>query len=304
MTNFLRRLRYRFRNHRFSPLEIAGITLVGAILLAIMIGNILNATLDDDKLAALKTPTAETPATPDVPDRRVQQVRAYPVAPGDDPTRITVGEGVLLDAVSVSLCTPDGILTYESPVSKFQGRESLSVVALADFMMDLTGEIPYVCGVYYPQALTARDDDVIYAAAATDAALLREFVRAGGSEILIAGASFDAEDLPYLGDYLKALKDFLGDTPVSLAVPYAYALSEDAWQILPALSGLCDLLTLDLSEVSNEEMEHALLTAPYYLSQYRMRLAISAAQSRWVAPVEAAFADYQIISTPATVPNG
>ena len=304
MANFLWRLRCRIRNHKFSPLEIAGITLVGAILLALIIGNILNATLDDEKLAALKTPTAETPATPDIPDRRVQKVRAYPVAPGDDPARITVGEGVLLDAVSVSLCTPDGILTYESSVADFQGRESLSMVSLADFMLDLTEEIPYVCGVYYPRSLTSRDDDVIFAAAATDAALLREFVRAGGSEILIAGASFDPEDLPYLGDYLKALKEFLGDTPIALAVPYAYAVSDGAWQILPALSGLCDLLTLDLSAVSNEEMEHALLTAPYYLSQYRMRLAISASQSRWVAPVEAAFSDYQIISTPATVPNG
>ena len=304
MTNLLRRLRYRFRNHKFSPLEIAGITLVGAILLAIIIGNILNATLDDDKLAALKTPTAETPATPEIPDRRVQQVRAYPFAPGDDPSRITVGEGVALDAVSVSLSTPDGILTYESPVGDFQGRESLSMVSLSDFMLDLTEEIPYVCGVYYPRSLTSRDDDVIFASAATDAALLREFVRAGGSEILIAGTSFAAEDLPYLGDYLTALREFLGDTPVSLAIPYAYALSDDAWQILPALSGLCDLLTLDLSDVSNEEMEHALLTAPYYLSQYRMRLAISASQTRWVAPVEAAFSDYQILSTPATVPNG
>ena len=304
MANFLWRLRHRARNHKLSPLEIVGICLGGAILLAIIIGNILNATLDEDKLAALKTPTEEAPETPDVPDRRVQNVRAYPFAPGDAPGRLTAGEGVVLDAVSVSLCNPDGVMTYTSPVVEFQGRDSLSVVKLGDFMTDLTQEIPYVCGVYYPQALTSRDEDVIYAAAATDAALLREFVRAGGSEILIVGASFDPEDLPYLGDYLRALKSFLGDTPVSLAIPYAYAISEDAWQILPALSGLCDLLTLDLGDVSNEDMEEALLTAPYYLSQYRMRLSISASQSRWVAPVETAFSDYLIISEPATVPNG
>ena len=304
MANFLWRLRHRLRNHKLSTLEIAGICLVGAILLAIIVGNILNATLDDDKLSALKSPTAETPETPDVPDRRVQNVRAYPVSPDDDPKRITAGEGVALDAVSVSLCTPEGVMTYESPVLDFQGRDSLSTVSLADFMTDLTAEIPYVCGVYYPQALTSRDEDVIFAAAATDAALLREFVRAGGSEILIAGASFDAADLPYLGDYLRALKSFLGDTPISVAVPYAYAISDDAWQTLPALSGLVDLLTLDLSDVPNDTMEQALLTAPYYLSQYRMRLALSASQSRWVAPVEAAFSDYLILSIPATVPNG
>jgi len=304
MAKFMWRLRHRARNQKLSPLAIVGICLGGAILLAIIIGNILNAALDDEKLSALKTPTAETPEAPDIPDRRVQTVRAYPFAPGDDPGRITVGEGMVPDAVSVSINTPDGMMTYESPVASFQGRESLSTVTLGDFMMDLTAEIPYVCGVYYPTALDSRDDDMIYAAAASDAALLREFVRAGGSEVLIVGAPFTPEDLPYVGDYVKQLKTFLGDTPLSLAVPYGYAVSEDSWQVLPALSALSDLLTLDLSHVPGDQMEQALLTAPYYLTQYRMRLALSADQSRWVSAVEAAFSDYQILSTPATVPNG
>ena len=304
MANFLWRWRHRARNQKLSPLAILGICLGGAILLTIIIGNILNATLDDDKLAALKEPTAETPPPLEIPDRRVQKVRAYPFAPGDDPTRITVGEGMTPDAVSLSINTPDGMMTYESPVADYRGLDSLSMVSLADCMVDLTAEISYVCGVYYPQALTSRDDDVIFAAATTDAALLREFVRAGGSEILIAGASFAPEDLPYLGDYLRQLKHILGDTPISLAVPYAFAVSEEGWQVLPALSALTDLLTLDLSDLPGEEMEQALLAAPYYLSQYRMRLALSASQSRWVAPVEADFSDYQIISTPPTAANG
>ena len=84
----------------------------------------------------------------------------------------------------------------------------------------------------------------------------------------------------------------------------AFAVSEEGWQVLPALSALTDLLTLDLSDLPGEEMEQALLAAPYYLSQYRMRLVLSASQSRWVAPVEAAFSDYQIISTPPTAANG
>jgi len=70
------------------------------------------------------------------------------------------------------------------------------------------------------------------------------------------------------------------------------------------IRALTDLLTLDLSAVPNDEMEQALLDSPYYLSQYHMRLALSADQSRWVSAVEAAFSDYQILSTPATVPNG
>lgn len=303
MANLMRRLRYRGRNLKLSPLAIVGICLGGAILLAIIIGNILNATLDDEKLSALKTPIADTPETPDIPARRVQSVRAYPLAPGDDPDRLAV-EGLLPEAVSVSLSTPDGLMTYESPVTDYAGRESLSPVRLADFMMDLTAEIPYVCGVYYPSALTSRDSDVIYAAAASDAALLREFVRAGGSEILIAGASFALEDLSYLVEYLTLLKELLGDTPVALAVPYAYAVSEEGWQYLPALAGCVDLLTLDLSDVPAEQMEQALLTSPYYLSQYGMRLALSASQTRWVSAVEAVFSDYQIISTPAEAPNG
>ncbi len=303
MANFMRRLRHRSRNQKLSPLAIVGICLGGAILLAIIVGNILNAALDDEKLSSLKTPTAESPETPEIPDRRVQTVRAYPFSPDDDPNLLTVGDGLIPDAVSVSLNTPDGTHTYVSPVATYQGRESLSSVALADFMQNLTGKVPYVCGVYHADALTSRDDDVIYAAAASDAALLREFVRAGGSEILITGASFAPEDLPYLGAYLKQLKGFLGDTPLSLAVPYAYAVSENGWQVLPAISALTDLLTLDLSAVPNEEMEQALLDSPYYLSQYHMRLALSADQSRWVSAVEEAFSDFQIVSVPSVNPE-
>ena len=165
-------------------------------------------------------------------------------------------------------------------------------------MQELTFAVPYVCGVFYPQKLNTDDTDLLYAAAASDAALLREFVHAGGSEILIVGAAFDEESLPYLADYLKQLKALLGATPVGLAIPLEVAAGEDGWQLLPSIRPLADFLAMDLQDLPDSEMESGLQTANYYADQYEMRLIVSSDQSRWISAVEEVFSDYQIVTVP------
>ena len=298
MAHFMRRLHHRSRNRKLHPLAIVGICLGATVLLALLIGNLLNLWLDDEAMGKLTGDTQETPpATEELPDRTVPVVRAYPFALGDSTdSLITEGEQ-LLNAVSVSINTPDGSVTYQSPVAAYQGLTSASDTDMRDAMQDLTMTVPYVCGVFYPQALDVTDTDLLYAAAASEASLLREFINAGGKEILLVGASFETDDLPYLADYINRLKSFLGNTPVGLAIPLEVAMAEDNWQLLPAIRPMVDFLAVDLQEISDADMETALLNANYYVAQYEMRLLVSETQTQWISAVEATLSDYQIITT-------
>ena len=298
MAHFMRRLHHRSRNRKLHPLAIVGICLGATVLLALLIGNLLNLWLDDEAMGKLTgEPQEAPPAAEDLPNRTVSMVRAYPFTLGDS-TDFLITEGEqLLNAVSVSINTPNGSATYQSPVTVYQGLTSTSDTDMKDAMQNLTATVPYVCGVFYPQSLDVTDPDLLYAAAASEAALLREFVRAGGSEILLVGASFETDALPYLADYINQLKSFLGSTPVGLAIPLEIAMAEDHWQLLPAIRPMVDFLAVDLQEVSDADMETALLNANYYVAQYEIRLLISETQTQWISAVEATLNDYQIITS-------
>ncbi len=300
MVRLNRRLHHRNRTRKLHPLAIVGICLGSAVLLALLIGNLLNLWLDDDTMDGLtgEPLESEQPSAGDLPERSTQTVRAYPFTLGDPIEGLIPENGQPPEAVSVSINTPDGIMCYRSPVSEYQYSEFDSDADLKAHMQDLTFTVPYVCGVFYPQTINTDDADLLYAAAVSDAALLREFVHAGGSEILLAGAAFDEESLPYLADYLKQLKALLGSTPVGLAVPLEVATDENGWQLLPSIRPLADFLAIDLQDVPDSEMESGLQTANYYVDQYEMRLIVSADQSRWISAVEEVFSDYQIVTAP------
>ena len=297
MPHFNRRSHHRGR--KLSPLAIVGICLGAAVLIALIIGNILNAWLDDETADALKGTQQEESAPPssELPARTVPSVRAYPFALGDDVRTLTADAETRLNSVSVSLNTPDGKVTYRSDVTAYQGLTASTDESLSDEMSKLTAEIPYVCGTFYlPDLSKGGNADLLYAMAASDAALMREFIHAGGSEILLLGGTFDADKLPYLADYVTLLKTSLGSTPVLLSVPLTVAMEEDQWQLLPAIRPLVDLLAVDLRETSDTDMEQALLNANYYVSAYDMRLVLSETQTNWISAVEEVYSDYQIVS--------
>ena len=300
MARINRRLHHRTRIRKLHPLAIVGICLGGAVLLALLIGNLLNLWLDDEKMGELTGAPLESeqPSAGELPPRSTQTVRAYPFTLGDSVEQLIPEDGQPPEAVSVSINTPDGTMLYRSPVAEYLCSKSDSDADLKSDMQELTFAVPYVCGVFYPQKFNTDDTDLLYAAAASDAALLREFVHAGGSEILIVGAAFDEESLPYLADYLKQLKALLGATPVGLAVPPEAAAGEDGWQLLPSIRPLADFLAMDLQDLPDSEMESGLQTANYYADQYEMRLIVSSDQSRWISAVEEVFSDYQIVTAP------
>lgn len=297
MAHFIRRLHHRRSNRKLHPLTILGICLSGAIIAALILGNLLNRWVDDNTSDDLPTEEPNQPsAIGDLPARSTQSVRAYPFALGNSTDRLYPEDGLPPDAVSVSINTPDGKLNYSSAVGNYLRLETTSDAELKSSMQDLTMVIPYVCGVFYPQGIDTDDTDILYAAALSDATILKEFIHAGGSEILLVGVEFDEDALPYLADYLKQLKTLLGNTPIGLSIPSELILEDDGWQLLHSVRPLVDFLALDLQNTADSEMESALLGADYYVTQYEMRLVLSEAQTRWISATEVAFSDYQIVT--------
>ncbi len=292
------RLRHR-RAYRakgkLHPLAIVGICLAGAILLALIVGNMLNRWLSDEDYQKLTSGTVTDPVDPSVnpPERQSPQIKAYPFALGDSVKGLTNGDAIPPSALSVNLNTASGSLLYSSPVSKLYGLPSSTSVSLSDSMQELTGAVPYICGVFYPQAFSQSGADLFYAATARDAALLREFVGAGGSEILLVGLKFDMEHLSDTLAYLQAVRDAVGNVPVGVAIDFGSVSSSEAWDLLPVFGEAASFLALDLT---NEETdEEILLSANYYLVTYRMRLLLAEEQTALITAAEATITDFQIL---------
>ena len=296
----------RFRRHRLRtpgklhPAAIVAICLGAAIVLTLIVGNILHYTLDEDILKKLTSGTEE-PEEPKIqPERKVPLAQIYPFTLGDSLKTLTGGEdGIPPAALSISMNTPDGELLYTSPVSAYQGLTRKENIPLSDKMTELYTAVPYLCGVFYPQAFRQEAPDLFYAAAAQEAALLREFANAGASEILLAGLSFDAEHWNATLYYIELISNALGDFPLGVAVPLSFAAAEQSWNQLPAIQEHASYLALDLQEEpADTPAETSLIHANYYLTEYQMRLLLASDQTELINAVQSYMNDFQILTAP------
>ncbi len=294
---------HKFRSRsggRLHPLAIVGICLAAAILIAIIVGNLLKLWLNDEKMAALKgtetIPPVNTEASPS-PERTAPSVHAYPFTLGNKTDSLTK-DGNIPTALSLSLNTESGKLLYSSPVSDYQGIEGNSKVKLSESMNALRQIVPYLSGVFYPQAPLIADENVRYAATSAEIALLREFIREGGSEILLMGLSFDAENLAATVDYIREVRRALADTTLGFSVPLSVSMSADGWELLPSLSELASFMAVDLSAEQPDETGSAVANGCYYVTQYRMRMLLTASQVEFIRMAESLVSDFQIVTVP------
>ena len=289
-----RRHSYRAKG-RLHPLAIVGICLAGAIVVALIVGNILNRWLSDEQYQKLTGGVVTDPIDPPnvSPVRQSPQVKAYPFTLGDSTSGLTNPDAIPPSALSINLNAPSGSLLYSSPVSKLYGMTDQASISLSSSMQELTATVPYICGVFYPQAFDVSGADLFYAATMREVALLREFVGAGGSEILLVGLSFDWEHLSDTLFYLQTLRDAIGNVPVGVAIDFADAATPEAWDLLPVYGEAASFLALDLTDGNDDE--EILLSANYYLVSYQMRALLSEEQAKLISAAEATLSDFQIL---------
>ena len=125
---------------------------------------------------------------------------------------------------------------------------------------------------------------------------MKEFLHAGGSEILLCGIPFANTDTASILRYVQQVKAMAGDSPVGVAVPLALARADGAWTLLESLAKECDFLAIDLSEATSVGGAEQILTdARYYIQQYDMRVLLSEKQEELILAAYT-YPDVQIIT--------
>lgn len=282
----IKRHRRRLQHHphvgrKLSPLAIAGITVGAVILLTLVVGNILNATLDEDAYLKLTEGKTEEEAPNAEPPAYGVQIQAPAFALEEDPTTLAG-----YSAASVAINRADGSLTYTSPVALYQGI-TCGTPVLSDTLTTLKTVTPFISGVYRVQELQTLSTELIHAKAMADGALLREFLTTGGNEVILVDLPFDALPLPMILEYIQGIRAAVGeDAALGVAIPLTVAERENGWEILSLLLEECRFCTLDLRGekitaptvnelgISTEALE-ILTRCEYYRKAYGMRLMIA-----------------------------
>ena len=285
----------RRNSHRrgaLSPLTIILIVAGAALLLAIIVGLMLNVWLDDETYDRLTKGEETEEEQPETNKTYTRDIHADAYVFGKE------GESVWESfyEISVTLNTPTGQVNYTSEVASYLGMESVSSTVLYDAMSEVRMFANFVGGVFYPQALYQEGADLQYAAAAKECALIQEFYHAGGSEVLLCGIPFAQTDTASVLRYVKQIKAMAGASPVGVAVPLAVARADGAWTLLESLAKECDFLAIDLTETTSVGGAEQILTdARYYIQQYDMRVLLSERQEDIILAAYT-YPDVQIIT--------
>lgn len=296
--------RLRNNTHRrgtLSPLVIILICAGAALLLTVIIGLMLNVSLDDEAYERLTKGEQKEEEQNETNKTYTRDVHADAYVFGEEWE--SVWENV--SEISITLNTPTGQINYTSEVATFLGMESIKEHILYDAMGEVNLFAHFVGGVFYPQALYNEGSDLQYAAAAKECALMKEFLHVGGSEILLCGIPFTRTDTASILRYVKQVKAMAGDSPVGVAVPLAIARADGAWTLLESLAKECDFLAIDLTETASVGGAEQILTdARYYIQQYDMRILLSEEQEELIVAA-LVYSDVQIIThyAPALPPT-
>ena len=297
------RRRYRRQRRRAgspSPWLIAAICVGIVILITVVIGNLLKLWLDDETYTRLTEGDPEKAPLYEVQKTTLPNINAYPYILGSNTSSIAKTPNV-----SISLNTPEGVLLYHSPVSTHQAMEGNNKLALADEMQKIASYTTYISGVFYPQAFTYENADMRFAVTAQESALVREFLRAGGRDLILASIPFHILSQESVVEYVRTVKLAAGDSAVGVAIPLSYALRQNSWETIGALFSVCDFCVLDVSEAPKKQdgefmtAQEILAEADFFLKQYDMRLMLTDQQKDLQALIEEqGLADFQIIQTP------
>jgi hypothetical protein len=289
------------RRGALSPLAIVLICAGAALLLTIIIGLMLNVWLDDETYDRLTKGEEQKEEQPTTNKTYTRDIHADAYVFGKEAE--SVWESFY--EISVTLNTPTGQINYTSEVVSYLGMETTTDRVLYDEMGEVSLIAGFVSGVFYPQALYKEGADLQYAVAAKECAVMKEFLHAGGSEILLCGIPFAHTDTASIIRYVKQVKAMAGDSPIGVAIPLSVARADGAWTLLESLAKECDFLAIDLTETASVGGPEQILTdARYYIQQYDMRLLLGEKQEDLIFAAYT-YPDVQVITyyAPALPPT-
>ena len=278
----MKRLHHRTPQGRRLPRPaLFAICFGAAVVVALIIGLILNATLDEETYYRLTNkPRTKANDTilfvPDLPD-----VIASPFAFDGDIAEVT-GKS----AVSVLLNNEAGTYSYQSEVLSYFKSDHAGVRDLSAAMMTLKGYRIYVSGVFYPRVSSEIGDGRRFAREAEETAVVKEFFNLGGDDLILCGLDFGSNADASL-EYVRSLKRAVGESAVGVALPASQLALKGSWPILEQLVEVCDFLALDMRQGdTTKPLDEVLAETDYVFTQYHMRLLFSEKQKSWIADAQ------------------
>ena len=289
--------RHKAYTRKLSPLAIALICVAATLVVSLVTGLLLRTFMDEDTYNRLNKPNRQTVTNP--VNTYLPDIKALPFSfsTATDTIEASASRALFINS-------PDGTVSYTSPVTLYLGMTANPNITLERDLIALDLATSYISGVFHPQAFLQETADLSFAVASQERALLREFVKNGGNEVLLVIDSLQIDTLSVITDYVGALKSDLGSTALGVAVSHDLAISEHGWEIISSLLRVADFCALDLrlTEAENkDEAADVLYSLDYYLKQYDMRLLLSENRTALIdALSDSDISDYEILAAPAT----
>ena len=240
---------------------------------SVILGNCLGQTVKEQEKNELESPSPERIRYETLSDVRVNakyfdisEISYTPVA--------TIERWAALGRTSVSLTVrrTSGKLNYNSEIAKALGKDEASGLDIRELIGTFDDNNIHVSGIFESSFMfnTEGLNDVY---SAYEIQLVGELHFAGVDDILISGLKIDSENIETALDFLYDIRSKYKDAVIGVSMPYGVAISESGSYVAYMLSGVCDYIALDLSDVyESGELAERLSDCVYYISRYDARI--------------------------------
>ena len=240
---------------------------------SVILGNCLGQMVKEQEKNELESPSPERIRYETLSDVRVNakyfdisEISYTPVA--------TIERWAALGRTSVSLTVrrTSGKLNYNSEIAKALGKDETSGLDIRELIGTFDDNNIHVSGIFESSFMfnTEGLNDVY---SAYEIQLVGELHSAGVDDILISGLKIDSENIETALDFLYDIRSKYKDAVIGVSMPYGVAISESGSYVAYMLSGVCDYIALDLSDVyESGELAERLSDSVYYISRYDARI--------------------------------
>ena len=261
----------RISNHK-KAIIIAVFTLLVTVF-SVILGNCLGQMVKEQEKNELESPSPERIRYETLSDVRVNakhfdisEISYTPVA--------TIERWAALGRTSVSLTVrrTSGKLNYNSEIAKALGKDETSGLDIRELIGTFDDNNIHVSGIFESSFMfnTEGLNDVY---SAYEIQLVGELHSAGVDDILISGLKIDSENIETALDFLYDIRSKYKDAVIGVSMPYGVAISESGSYVAYMLSGVCDYIALDLSDVyESGELTERISDSVYYISRYDARI--------------------------------
>ena len=261
----------RISNHK-KAIIIAVFTLLVTVF-SVILGNCLGQMVKEQEKNELESPSPERIRYETLSDVRVNakhfdisEISYTPVA--------TIERWAALGRTSVSLTVrrTSGKLNYNSELAKALGKDETSGLDIRALIGTFDDNNIHVSGIFESSFMfnTEGLNDVY---SAYEIQLVGELHSAGVDDILISGLKIASENIETALDFLYDIRSKYKDAVIGVSMPYGVASSESGSYVAYMLSGVCDYIALDLSDVyESGELTERISDSVYYISRYDARI--------------------------------